>query len=196
MSGQSDARARLTLDNFRKAVHDLLGIDDYAEISHIGDYPEFSAFNLRFGDHTLENVYQSSKIVNGTNHPELLEVSQGKAKRIAKSSGICTGFYFEGKEYGPEYRKSFVYDYIYGKALQDSGAKLPDENCFGDIFFNPFKSYSCQARSIALYKLAVEMGCSDIYQDIDKFKEWHDAHYPSASHVLDADGKIVLEFKL
>ena len=70
-----------------------------------------------------------------------------------KEVGDLTKFTFEGFDW-PIEPKTVFYDWLYLKALDQSVGltkKLLGYDAFTDIEFNPKKSFSCQAKTIALY---------------------------------------------
>ena len=128
---------------------------------------KLSAFNLRLGGYTLENVFQSAKVFeNGGPFSDLLEVPPKEAKRDPRlrASGPLRAFRYQGEAF-PLTPKTVFYDYIYMQAVKES---LPAEAAeairgythFTDIEFNPARSTNTQARAAALVKLLLEeKGC-------------------------------------
>jgi hypothetical protein len=137
----------------------------FLEVSRMSDDPlgtELSAFNLCFPEGTrtsgrpVECVFQSSKVFeNGGPFRDLLDAVPGDAKRDERlrTSGRLISFDLEGQRWSSEPVTAF-YDWIYIKAL-DAHPILADAviryDAFTDIAFNPAKSFSCQARAVALY---------------------------------------------
>lgn len=124
---------------------------------------KLSAFNLRLGGYTLENIFQSSKVfAQGGPYPDLLEVPPRQAKNDPrlKSSGPLTAFRYRGEDF-PLTPLTVFYDYIYYAAVRESVPTdelrgLLDWNCFTDIEFNPARSINTQARTAALLRLMLE----------------------------------------
>lgn len=124
---------------------------------------KLSAFHLRLGGNTLENIFQSGKVFeNGGPYPDLLCVPPREAKHDErlKTSGPLKAFCFQGETF-PLIPKTVFYDYIYIAAVK--GSLAPEEinaiknyNYFTDIEFNPAKSINTQARTAAMIKLILE----------------------------------------
>lgn len=122
---------------------------------------QMSAFNLRVDisqgrSTSLESVFQSSKVFeHGGPFRDLLyaEAIDAKKDPRIKESGELIGF--QGKNsLWPIEPKTIFYDWIYLNTLQKN--KTLSDHClkhdgFTDIEFNPKRSFSCQARSAALY---------------------------------------------
>ena len=71
---------------------------------------KLSAFNLRLNGHTLENIFQSSKVfANGGPFRDLLEVSPKEAKHDERlrNSGALVGFSYNGQELPLEDEEQF-----------------------------------------------------------------------------------------
>ena len=81
-------------------LHEALG-GECLEVSTKSDVvigTKLSAFNLKLDGHTLENIFQSSKVFeNGGPYRDLLNVSPKEAKRDQrlKSSGNLKGFEYD-----------------------------------------------------------------------------------------------------
>ncbi|MFU2059022.1 DarT1-associated NADAR antitoxin family protein [Avibacterium endocarditidis] len=121
---------------------------------------QLSAFFLRnIKGYPVENLFQSSKVFeNGGPYRDLLTVTPREAKKDQrlKESGNLINFTFNGKDY-PLEPKSLFYDWLYLNVLfSDRNVELRDSlfdqkfDAFTDIEFNPGKSFSCQARTLAL----------------------------------------------
>jgi hypothetical protein len=113
--------------------------------------------NLRDGSSMpVENAFQGSKVFkNGGPFTDLYSTETIKVKRDIrlKESGELTKFSFEGIDW-PIEPKTVFYDWLYLKALVQSVGltkKLIEYDAFTDIEFNPKKSFSCQAKTVALY---------------------------------------------
>lgn len=124
---------------------------------------KLSAFHLRLGGNTLENIFQSAKAFEqGGPYPDLLCVPPREAKHDArlKTSGPLKAFCFRGETF-PLIPRTAFYDYIYIAAVKESLA--PEEigaiagyDHFTDIEFNPAKSINTQARTAAMIRLLLE----------------------------------------
>lgn len=121
---------------------------------------QLSAFFLKnIKNYPVENLFQSSKVFeNGGPYRDLLTVTPREAKKDnrLKESGKMTKFSFNNKDF-PLEPKSLFYDWLYLNVLfSDRNSDLREElfdnhfDAFSDIEFNPNKSFSCQARTLAL----------------------------------------------
>lgn len=122
----------------------------------------------------VENVYQAGKVFeNGCQYSDLMLVSPKDAKRDErlKNSGKLIKFRFDGQEF-PLVPESLFYDYIYLNAVLENPA-LSDEllhfNGFTDIEFNPQKSVSTQAKSVAVYVALSSLGLTEKIRDYNSF---------------------------
>ncbi len=124
---------------------------------------KLSAFNLRLNDHTLENIFQSSKVFeNGGPYLDLLEVPPKDAKRDERlhNSGDLKAFFYRNESF-PLEPKTVFYDFIYIAAVKQSLKteeikEISNFDCFTDIEFNPAKSINTQARSAAMIRLILD----------------------------------------
>ena len=124
---------------------------------------KLSAFNLKLGGYTLENIFQSSKTFeNGGPYTDLLYVTpkQAKTDPRLRSSGELVAFHYDGMVW-PLLPKTAFYDYIYVKSVKECISKeelerITEYDFFTDIEFNPAKSVNTQARAVAIVKLLVE----------------------------------------
>lgn len=122
----------------------------------------------------VENVYQAGKVfVNGCQYTDLMLVSPRDAKRDErlKNSGRLVGFRFDGQDF-PLKPESAFYDYIYLNALLENNELLQEiskYNGFTDIEFNPQKSISTQAKSVAVYVSLAELGLTEKIRDYNSF---------------------------
>ena len=121
---------------------------------------QLSAFFLKnITNYPVENLFQSSKVFeNGGPYRDLLTVTPREAKKDSrlKESGNMIKFSFNDKDF-PLEPKSLFYDWLYLNVLfSDRNSDLREEffdnhfDAFSDIEFNPNKSFSCQARTLAL----------------------------------------------
>lgn len=121
---------------------------------------ELSAFNLKITTWNIktcvESIFQGSKkFENGWPYTDLYTLDGRWAKtdpRLANSWNLI-GFQLDGFN-RPLEPKSLFYDWLYINALwenQELSKQLINYKWFSDIAFNPEKSFSCQARSAAIY---------------------------------------------
>lgn len=162
-SGQSLAQKRRNIEALHKGAA-LRGISPILEISTKSPTEtgrDLSAFHLKLKSHVpsptpVENIYQASKFFrHGGPFPEILATDPKKAKRDIRlaTSGPLIGFRLNLESWPTEPKTAF-YDWLYLIALSDNpalAAQLTDFAAFTDIEFNPKKSFSCQARSAALF---------------------------------------------
>ncbi|OBX06272.1 hypothetical protein QV08_10625 [Gallibacterium salpingitidis] len=136
---------------------------------------QLSAFFLKnIKGFSVENLFQSSKVFeNGGPYRDLLTVTPREAKKDErlKNSGTLLKFTFNKKEF-PLEPKSLFYDWLYLNVLfSDRNLQLRDSlfenkfDAFSDIEFNPEKSFSCQARTLAL---CISLYENDSVQDFIK----------------------------
>ena len=122
---------------------------------------QLSAFNLMIDEPSsglipLESAFQGSKVFAlGGPFSDLYGLSGQQVKKDARlaSSGSLTSFRFAGECWGLEPKTAF-YDWLYLNALhrqRELREQVVKYTAFTDIEFNPLKSFSCQARSCALY---------------------------------------------
>ena len=138
---------------------------------------KLSAFNLKLQDVPLECVFQSSKkYEKGWPYTDLMFMAPRDAKgdERHRNSGKIISFVYNGKEF-PLEPKTIFYDYIYLKAIHEqlTMEELVEINqfeFFTDIEFNPQKSINCQARSVAMIKVMLNM-FGEI-PNIDNFEEF------------------------
>lgn len=122
----------------------------------------------------VENVYQAGKVfANDCQYTDLMLVSPRQAKRDErlKNSGRLIKFRFNGQDF-PLIPKSFFYNYIYLNAILENkelAQKLPEYNGFTDIEFNPQKSVSTQAKSVAIYVALSKLGLTEKIRDYNSF---------------------------
>lgn len=157
---------------------------------------QLSAFNLSiyvpgYGDITIESIFQGSKVfLNAGPFTDLY----GKRGKDAKSdvrlqnSGPLISFSFLNSSW-PLEPKTLFYDWLYIKGLQtiiDIGHKLSQFKGFSDIEYNPKRSFSCQARSCALFASLYQ---SDQIEDVLANKEYyiHLINRSNNIHMMDED---------
>lgn len=140
-----------------------LGLNSVLEISTKSPLlfgKELSAFNLPYKINDLvmvvESAFQGSKVFEkGGPFTDIYFMPGHEAKKDEriKNSGNLLGFDLLGDKWGLEPKTAF-YDWIYINAIHQTpafGDQLTQFDGFSDIEFNPEKSFSCQARSAALY---------------------------------------------
>ncbi|MCI5539410.1 MAG: hypothetical protein MR376_02390 [Campylobacter lanienae] len=148
---------------------------------------KLSAFNLQLvlnnGMHnvktTVERFFQGSKYFEkGGPFEEIIFEDEIHPKKYGKlkDSGYFKGFRLFDKEYSIN-PTTYFYDWLYITALIQNKA-LSDEldgyDYFTDIEFNPSKSFSCQAKSVALFKGIKQLGIlDDVLKDSDTFLEFY-----------------------
>lgn len=145
------------------------------EVSRMSDNAlgvKLSAFNLVYpagvqtAGRPVECVFQSSKVFrDGGPYCDLLEKSPKDAKTDSrlKSSGPLIKFDIEGETW-PNQPLTAFYDWIYLLALRAAPQLANDVSnydIFTDIAFNPKKSFSCQAKTIALFVALRKKGIVD-----------------------------------
>lgn len=122
-----------------------------------------SAFNLlvetSHGKFTIEQAFQAGKVFENSgvqNH--LLKYSSIDIKKIVSKINLndqLIGFEEFGSKF-PLEPKTFFYNWIYLKALNQRHNKIISNkilqyDAFTDIYFNPKKSFSCQAEACSIY---------------------------------------------
>lgn len=143
---------------FKKGLTPILEIstksfDDFGK--------KLSAFNLKIrliddSYISVESAYQGSKVFeNGGPYKDLFKRNGFEIKKDPRlqESGKLVKFEFEDEEWGLNPITAF-YDWLYLKALYQNdelSSKLLHYQGFTDIEFNPLKSFSCQARTAALF---------------------------------------------
>lgn len=137
---------------------------------------QLSAFFLKsIKGYPVENLFQSSKVFeNGGPYRDLLTVTPREAKKNhrLKESGQMVKFTINQKDF-PLEPKSLFYDWLYVNVLfSDVNLELREQfldsqfDAFSDIEFNPKKSFSCQARTLALCVSLYKNKCvKDFIQD-------------------------------
>lgn len=149
-----------------KSLHNSakeLGLNSVLEISTKSPLllgKELSAFNLPYKTGVtvmvVEAAFQGSKVFEaGGPFTDIYVMSGHEAKKDEriKNSGNLLGFDLLGDKWGLE-PKTVFYDWIYINAIHQNPVlrdQLTQFDGFSDIEFNPEKSFSCQARSAALY---------------------------------------------
>jgi hypothetical protein len=148
----------LHANSIKKGIQPLLEISSKS-LTNLGK--SLSAFNLKIRTDnelfiTVESAYQGSKIFeNGGPYRDFFYMNGYKIKKDTRlyESGKLIGFNFEDEEW-PLNPITAFYDWLYLKALYQNDEISRDVLAykgFTDIEFNPLKSFSCQARTAALY---------------------------------------------
>ncbi|PIE46029.1 MAG: hypothetical protein CSA45_00905 [Gammaproteobacteria bacterium] len=169
MGMSSEVRKRSIKSLHQKAneagFHNILEVSSKSEQA-IGI--QLSAFFLKDDEGCpVENLFQSSKVFeNGKQFLDLRTVTPREAKRDIrlKENGKIRKFSFNNECF-PLEPKSLFYDWLYIKTLFNSACNLELKEkflnehfgAFTDIEFNPKRSFSCQARTLAL--------CVSLYQN-------------------------------
>ena len=162
--GMAISQKRRSIQSLHESAKKTLKLNSILEVSSKSEVElgrNLSAFKLQINSSDgssmpVENAFQGSKVFkNGGPFTELYFTDTIKIKKDIrlKESGDLTKFTFEGFDW-PIEPKTVFYDWLYLKALDQSVGltqKLLDYDGFTDIEFNPKKSFSCQARTIALY---------------------------------------------
>lgn len=115
-----------------------------------------SAFNLKMGERTVEEIYQNSKVCDDNKN--------------------IISFNMSGIIY-PNNPKNLFYDWIYISALKEH-QEYYNEICkyqiFTDIEFNPQKSFNCQARAVAIFKtIYINNKIIELTYEFDEFFEYY-----------------------
>ena len=161
--GMSSAVRKRSIASLHQHAHNK-GIERILEASSKSDEAiglDLSAFFLcNDNGIAVENLFQSSKVfVGNIQFKDLLNVTPREAKKDPrlKTSGKMEKFSYCSKDY-PLNPTSLFYDWLYTKTLftEKNNIALKDNfisknyDAFSDIEFNPKKSFSCQARTLAL----------------------------------------------
>lgn len=146
------------------------GFRPVLEISSSSPQPfgvQLSAFNLQLRAHgqifTVEAAYQGSKVFErGGPFTDIYVLTGRDAKKDPRlvNHGRLLGFNFFGMKWNLHPPTAF-YDWLYLNALAQNpnlSEQIQGFAAFSDIHFNPEKSFSCQARSAALYVSLMRRG--------------------------------------
>jgi len=161
-----------------QSLHDSAtkeGISPILEISTKSENPlgvKLSAFNLSISLSNgnkipVEAAYQGSKVFEkGGPFLDFYFLSGRDIKKDQRlyQSGKLTSFKFQD-EYWPLEPLTAFYDWLYINAIYQNKSlmiQLPSFKGFSDIAFNPQKSFSCQARSAALFVSLQKHGLLDL----------------------------------
>jgi len=168
-SGFAVTQKRKCIKSLHESIEKRFPNKKILEVSTKSEIPigkALSAFNLRYQNIPLENIFQSSKVFeNGGPYKDILEVSPNEAKRDErlKNSGDLVHFYYKGEKWSLHPKTAF-YDWIYINALYEIYFKnslyqeVLNYDIFTDIEFNHKKSINCQARSVAIFVTLIKNG--------------------------------------
>ena len=162
--GMAVSQKQRSIQSLHKNAKETLKLNSILEVSSKSEVElgrNLSAFKLQINlddgsSMPVENAFQGSKVFkNGGPFSELYFTDTMKIKKDIrlKDSGDLTKFSFDGFDWPIEPKTAF-YDWVYLKALVQSVGlteKLLEYDAFTDIEFNPKKSFSCQAKTVALY---------------------------------------------
>ncbi len=124
----------------------------------------------------VECVYQGGKVFTGGGpYTDLYNATPRAAKKDERlrTSGELIAFEFEGQRF-PIKPATLFYDYLYINALLENkelAEKALKFDAFTDIEFNPKKSTSCQARSVAKFVSLHRAGLIDQVRNPDTFRK-------------------------
>lgn len=172
--GFAAVQKQRSIASLHRAALAQLGITRILEVSTKSQHAvgvRLSAFNLQVevdGEPSpvlLEAAFQGSKVFRSRDPlTHLYKMSDGReVKRFMRSlpDDELVGFRFAGHDW-PLIPRTAFYDWLYLNSLRrlvhedrDLERALHGFDAFTDIEFNPGQSFSCQARSCALY-LALE----------------------------------------
>jgi hypothetical protein len=165
--GMAISQAKKSIRNLHEAAAKQIGLTRVLEISTRSEEIlgiSLSAFNLPFEskNFSVESAYQASKVFEkGGPYLDLLNSKSTDAKTDVrlKSSGLLTGFRFEGEDFPVTSAPNF-YDYLYVRSLLSFTDRhlLKCYDGFTDIVFSQTslkyknkRAYNCQARSAAIF---------------------------------------------
>lgn len=162
VNGKSSEDKKKSIINFHNAIKQVIADSRPLEVSTKSNLEigrKLSAFNLKLkledNSYSIENIYQSSKVFEkGGPYIDLLSKSPYEVKKDIRlySSGKIVHFNLNNSIFS-NVPRTFFYDYIFIKALSEMTnlEKLLNFNIFTDIEYNPRKSSSCQARTVAMF---------------------------------------------
>lgn len=168
--GFAAAQKQRSIASLHRAALAQLGITRILEVSTKSPHAvgvRLSAFNLQVevdGESSpvlLEAAFQGSKVFRSRGpFTHLYKLSNGReVKRFMRSyaDDELMGFLFDDHDW-PLVPRTAFYDWLYLHSLRrlvgedpEVGKTLRGFDAFTDIEFNPGQSFSCQARSCALY---------------------------------------------
>ena len=170
-----------------KSLHENAAIQGFSPVLEISSKStkalgvQLSAFNLYLNYNeihfTVESAYQGSKVFEkGGPFTDIYNLPSRDAKQDdrLKGHGDLKYFDFFGTRWELQPVTAF-YDWLYIQALLQNpqlSKYLLDYRAFSDIAFNPSKSFSCQARSAAIYVTLEQMNeIERVQQTPSEFKE-------------------------
>lgn len=163
--GFSLQQRRRSIAALHSSAQSKLKSEKILEVSSKSDLQlgvSLSAFNLKFrakdreSPVTVESAYQGSKVFEkGGPFKDLFAVSPREARKDTRiaDSGKLIGFQFY-KDFWSLTPPTAFYDWLYIQTLRQNDALTLDVDqfyAFTDIEYNPERSVSCQASSVALY---------------------------------------------
>ena len=162
--GMALSQKQLSIQSLHKNAKNILKLNSILEVSSKSEIElgrNLSAFKLQINlddgsSMPVENAFQGSKVFEkGGPFSDMYFQDTLKIKKDIrlKESGDLIKFSFQGFDW-PIEPKTVFYDWLYFKALDQSVGfteQLSSYDAFTDIEFNPKKSFSCQAKTIALY---------------------------------------------
>lgn len=92
-----------------------------------------------------------------------------------KINGVpCINMYNDWKEQcDPDGNVQGVFEYIYYLALDESNLNfIKSINCFSNMFYNPDKNNTCDAKACAILKLLIQQNKLDYINNIEKLMYW------------------------
>lgn len=185
-NGFALSQKRKCIKSLHQSIEKKFSNKKILEVSTKSETPigkALSAFNLRYQNIPLENIFQSSKVFeNGGPYKDILELSPKEAKRDErlKKSGDLICFYYNDEKWLLNPKTAF-YDWIYINALYEIYLKnnfykeVLNYDVFTDIEFNHKKSINCQARSVAIFVTLIKNGLIKEYlSNKSRFLEIYD----------------------
>ena len=190
-------------------VGEILGLSPLLEISTKSEDvlgQQLSAFNLKIDGIPIECRFQGAKVIfdlgGKIQHTEFYMEQQfiDSPRTIKKSEQYqdllsSKLVYFCDRDWvqWELEPKSMFYDWLYFQGLLDLVQREYENNIddflskicgyqgFTDIAFNPNRSFSCQARSLAIFIALNQQGETEIFSDKKKFKAFYqNKHYVKA----------------
>jgi len=179
--GMATSQKQKSIQSLHESAKQGLELNSILEVSSKSETElgrKLSAFKLQINlndgsSMPVENAFQGSKVFeNGGPFTDLYFTDTIKIKKDErlKESGNLVKFHFEGVDW-PIEPKTVFYDWLYIQALKQSVSMadaLLGYDAFSDIEFNPKKSFSCQARTVALYAHLVKSKSLDIVSSCPK----------------------------
>ncbi len=179
--GMATSQKQKSIQSLHESAKQGLELNSILEVSSKSETElgrKLSAFKLQINlndgsSMPVENAFQGSKVfVDGGPFTDLYFTDTIKIKKDErlKESGNLVKFHFEGVDW-PIEPKTVFYDWLYIQALKQSVSMadaLLGYDAFSDIEFNPKKSFSCQAKTIALYVYLLRNNRDDVINSSPK----------------------------